>query len=325
MTDPERWISSRARDEGRLIEAALAELPPDAALERTVSRLSGIGVAVGTAGLTMIHASHLSHASVAAKGALAKSSLMGSVAATTPAAVSVVTTAMILKSAAVGFAVGSTLLFGGHYASVSQAPVSESASITRASSLPQRVPPELQPTVAVVSPRSYQLPEAIGSGSSQRGLSVSSARRAPRSPVKDAPVRAHSAAQQTPSAPDVSVPQPTEATSKAQADSVPTVGVPPGGESSEQRMLAREVAAIARARHALMRHDGAAALRELSALDREGGYRALGQEAALLRVEALAQSGQRSAAATLARKILASGVAEAHRGQLLHYATIENQ
>jgi hypothetical protein len=80
---------------------------------------------------------------------------------------------------------------------------------------------------------------------------------------------------------------------------------------------------IADARQALIRGDASAALRELAALESSGGFRVLAQEAALLRVEAFAASGQSEAAAAAARRLLISGVAEAHRRRLEQLATIK--
>jgi hypothetical protein len=313
VTEPERWIVSRPRTEGRLIEAALAETPSDAALGRAASRLSRVGVVIGTAGLTVAHASH---ASAVVEGALAKTGLVGAVAGTTPAAAGLVTTAMIVKSVAVGFAVGCTLFVGGHYVSVAQSPSRQVASTSLTSSVPRRTPSKAPP---VARPRIHEVPQAIASSS------FSSAPSATRDTTEGTPTPARSLVQEEPAAPDVSRAQPIGISSTAQFETVPAVGVPPRAKPQQQQILAREVAGLARARHALKQGDAATALRELSALDSHGGYRVLGQEAALLRVEALAQSGQRRAAASLARQLLNSGAAEAHRATLLRYATIENQ
>jgi hypothetical protein len=97
----------------------------------------------------------------------------------------------------------------------------------------------------------------------------------------------------------------------------------PSESDAKPRILEREVAAIAKARQALQLGNATTAFRELSSLDAIGGFRVLSQEAALLRVEALAMSGQKAAAAALARQLLSSGVAEAHRRTLLQLATLK--
>ncbi|HMA94241.1 MAG TPA: hypothetical protein VKP30_16230 [Polyangiaceae bacterium] len=325
MKEPERWIVSRAEREGQWIRAALSEEPPDAALSRIVSRLSSAGVAVGAISATV---TQVAHAGTSVYAGLANSSLVGGVAGTASLSTPVLVGATLLKAVLIGFGIGGGALFAGHLANAvlsraptSSASVADSAHIVASSAandcvLPVTVGAARGRAEVTTQPRatghvsSPQGKSAHGAGREQRDASVEPQAVLPK--CEGGPTESNAPAALSKEAVDIA------ASNAFRSDSKPTAATT--AHRVEQRTLALEVAALAKARQALKQGKADVALQELSALSERGGSPRLGPEAALLQVEALALSGQRESAAALARELLASGMAEAHRVRLLHFA-----
>jgi len=324
MKEPERWIVSRAEREGQWIRAALSEEPPDAALGRLASRLSSAGVAVGAIGATV---THVTHAGATVYAGLANG-LSGGIAGTASVNTPVLFGATLLKAVLVGVGIGGGALLGGHWANafLSSIPTS-SANITDSAhvavwdpahdSTPQAPRVQVPERTHSIGTRRQEngrissLAEkaADGTGQTQRAAHIESQAPLPR---LDA----------TPTEPTMPSALKKEAISVSTARDGKLASRATEAANSHRAgpgTLALEVAILARARQALKQGRASVALQELAALDDHGGHR-LGPEAALLRVEALALSGQAESAATLARWLLASGVADAHRVRLLQFA-----
>lgn len=280
MKEPERWLTARSGRDRRLLLAALAEVPTQAAWERTRSRLGQFGVSLAATST----ASGLASASVASTSALKA----------------------FFKAMLMGVGVGGVVVMGAQLAQhsgESSPPAAEQASVLRETKVAS-----ISVEHHTVAASSWPPPSKTPSDNRSR-LRVTD-RAAPIDPVElsmsGTEDRQAGVASRDSAAPESA--RATPASPRTEAGPVlPIVA---------SRSLEREVTAIAAARQALKRGDAQATMRELARLDEVGGFRSLTQEAALLRVEALVVSGQAEAAVALARQLLASGIADAHRGRL---------
>ncbi len=280
MKEPERWLSSRSGSERRLILAALAEVPPAAAWERAASRLGEVGVAL-SAPVTPTAAIAVGISKPAMAPAFFKAVLIG---------------LGVGGVAVVGVQVGQSgegLARAGYSLAMAPKPTehpraadTQTAGSTTPTTAPFHVLPQSEPV-----PKRQMVESSVPTTLDPEPRSLA--------------------------LPDVAQPDLTAREvahpvhNNAGADPGPIV--PP---TASPRSLEREVAAIAAARRALKRGDATTTTKELAALDASGGFRILAQEAALLRVEALSVSGQAEGAAALARQLLATGAADAHRSRL---------
>lgn len=296
MTEPERWLKSRSGQERRLLLAALAEVPSPAAWKRASARFGQFGIACG--------ASAASSTSIAPAAGTANASAVKS---------SGLLHSAFIKSMVVGLGIGSVIVVGSQLVQPARE-ASPPAAVLSGTNSPIQSPSTARPQTAGATGPTLPAPSA-------------DIRLRPRATVQVPRLQPQPGVTPLPEAessePSVATREFTPSDESPPAIASPRAEPGPIGKPSAPRALDREVSVIADARQALIRGDASVALRELAALDATGGFRVLAQEAALLRVEAFAATGQLEAAAAAARRLLMSGVAEAHRRRLEQLATVK--